>query len=85
MSSYLRFFLQQSESASEDSAAASQKLQGDLQAVFNVLPKDMQQLMLSNPKRAALLQGSTEPVKIPVSVQGGLVAEMKMSFLSLGS
>ncbi|XP_020247434.1 protein DENND6A isoform X2 [Asparagus officinalis] len=40
-----------------DSSAACQKLKGDLQAVFNVLPKDMQQLLLFNPKRASLIQG----------------------------
>ncbi|KAF9593656.1 hypothetical protein IFM89_024473 [Coptis chinensis] len=34
-------------------------LKGDLQAVFKVLPKDMQQLLLFNPQTAALLQGET--------------------------
>lgn len=34
------------------------KLQGDLLAVFNVLPEDMQQLLLMNPERAALVQGA---------------------------
>jgi len=37
---------------------------GDLQAVFNALTKDMQQLMISNPQRASLLQGSPELTKL---------------------
>ncbi|KAK8267572.1 hypothetical protein V6Z12_D11G007000 [Gossypium hirsutum] len=53
--------LQQSGRAISDSAAMCQKLKGDLQAVFNVLPNDMQQLLLLNPQRAALLQGSSSP------------------------
>ncbi|XAR51275.1 hypothetical protein NMG60_11005864 [Bertholletia excelsa] len=44
-----------------DSAAACQKLKEDLEAVFNVLPKDMQQSLLLNPQRAALLQGPYPP------------------------
>jgi len=39
-----------------DSTATCEKLMRDLQAVFNALTKDMQQLMLSNPGRASLLQ-----------------------------
>ncbi|XP_059661640.1 uncharacterized protein LOC132307792 [Cornus florida] len=50
----------QSESAEAVSAATCQKLKGDLQAVFNVLPKDTQQLLLMNPQRATLLLGSSE-------------------------
>ncbi|XP_059640577.1 uncharacterized protein LOC132282804 [Cornus florida] len=46
----------QSQRADADSAATCQKLKGDLQAVFNVLPKDIQQLLLMNPQRVALLQ-----------------------------
>ncbi|KAK4350000.1 hypothetical protein RND71_029313 [Anisodus tanguticus] len=42
------------------SDATSSKLRGDLQAVFNVLPKDVQQLMLMTPERAALVQGNHE-------------------------
>ncbi|KAF9623177.1 hypothetical protein IFM89_037758 [Coptis chinensis] len=42
-----------------------QKLKCDLQAVFKVLPKDMQQLLLFNPQTAALLQGSLEVTKVP--------------------
>ncbi|XP_044477132.1 protein DENND6A-like isoform X2 [Mangifera indica] len=42
--------------AAEDSATICQKLKGDLQAIFDVLPKDMQQLLLMNPQTAAFLQ-----------------------------
>ncbi|KAL9243346.1 hypothetical protein vseg_017244 [Gypsophila vaccaria] len=42
----------------EESLKSLQKLQGDLQAVFDVLPKDMQQLLLMNPDRAALLHAT---------------------------
>ncbi|KAJ0048260.1 hypothetical protein Pint_16415 [Pistacia integerrima] len=48
--------LQKSGWAADDSATICQKLKGDLQAVFNVLPKDVQQLLLMNPQRAAFLQ-----------------------------
>ncbi|GLU13333.1 hypothetical protein SLE2022_299710 [Rubroshorea leprosula] len=66
--------LQQSGKAAADSAAMCQKLKVDLQAVFNVLPKDMQQLLLLNPQRAALLQGSPELTKLPgrPSIQVGV-------------
>lgn len=57
--------LDQSGRASTDSGATCQKLKGDLQAVFNVLPKDMQQLLLFNPQRAALLKGAPEHTKLP--------------------
>ncbi|KAK4276368.1 hypothetical protein QN277_019325 [Acacia crassicarpa] len=57
--------LQQSGRASVDSSANCQKVGADLQAVFNMLSKDMQQLMLSNPQRASLLQGSQELTKLP--------------------
>ena len=50
--------LQESGSASAESVLTCQNLKGDLQAVFNVLPKDMHQLLLLNPKGAALLQGT---------------------------
>uniref|UniRef100_A0A5B6YTJ8 UDENN domain-containing protein n=1 Tax=Davidia involucrata TaxID=16924 RepID=A0A5B6YTJ8_DAVIN len=65
----------QSGRANADTEATCQKLKRDLQAVFNVLPKDMQQLLLMNPQRAALLQGSPERTKLPghPSVQAGLV------------
>ncbi|KAK7388769.1 hypothetical protein VNO78_23596 [Psophocarpus tetragonolobus] len=46
--------------------ATCRKLMGDLQAVFNALTKDMQQVMLSNPQRASLLQGSPELTKLTV-------------------
>lgn len=57
--------MQQQGSTTETSATTCEKLKGDLQVVFNMLPKDMQQLMVSNPKRAALLKASAEPVKTP--------------------
>lgn len=44
---------------------ACQKLRGDLRTIFNALPLDMQQLMVFNPQKAALLQGSKEFVKLP--------------------
>lgn len=56
---------QQSGSGSADSAIACQKLKRDLQVVFNVLSKEMQQLLLFNPNRATLIQGSPEPNKVP--------------------
>lgn len=43
----------------------SQKLRGDLRTIYNALPKDMQQLLLFNPQKAALLQGSREFAKLP--------------------
>lgn len=55
--------LQQSGCAATDSAEICQKLKGDLLAVFNVLPKDVQQLLLFNPERAALLQRTPELTK----------------------
>ncbi|KAK9106576.1 hypothetical protein Syun_022587 [Stephania yunnanensis] len=59
-----------------DSTVVCQKLKGDLRAVFTVLPKDMQELLLFNPQRAALLQGSLELTKLPgrPSVQVGAVS-----------
>lgn len=44
---------------------ACQKLRSDLRTIFNALPLDMQQLMVFNPQKAALLQGSKEFVKLP--------------------
>lgn len=43
-----------------DSEASFEKLKKDLQAVFSVLPRDMQELLLSNPQRASLLQDPSE-------------------------
>ncbi|CAH2067159.1 unnamed protein product [Thlaspi arvense] len=43
-----------------DSEATFEKLKKDLQAVFSVLPRDMQELLLSNPQRASLLQDPSE-------------------------
>lgn len=40
---------------SADTEATCEKLKGDLQALFNVLPKDMQELLLMNPQTARLL------------------------------
>ncbi|KAJ4821931.1 hypothetical protein Tsubulata_041966 [Turnera subulata] len=57
--------LQQSGKGGADSAATSQKLKKDLQVVFQVLPKDMQELLLMNPDRAALLGGIPEQIKLP--------------------
>ncbi|KAK7354309.1 hypothetical protein VNO80_19768 [Phaseolus coccineus] len=57
--------LQQSGKGGDDSMATCRKLKIDLQAVFHVLSKDMQQVMLSNPERASLLQGSPESPKLP--------------------
>ncbi|KMS97444.1 hypothetical protein BVRB_5g126800 [Beta vulgaris subsp. vulgaris] len=50
--------LQNSGASEQDSMKSCKKLQGDLLAVFNVLPEDMQQLLLMNPERAALVQGA---------------------------
>ncbi|CAN6465976.1 unnamed protein product [Victoria cruziana] len=49
----------------EDSVLACRKLKGDLQFVFNLLPKDVQHLLLLNPQRAALLQGGLEKSRVP--------------------
>jgi len=51
-------------------------LKKDLQAVFSVLPKDMQQLLLMNPERAAFLQGNPEPIELPghPSLQAGITS-----------
>lgn len=43
----------------EDTEAVCEKLKKDLQIVFNVLPKDMQQLLIMNPERASFLQESS--------------------------
>lgn len=77
--------LQHSGSGTADSAATSQKLKKDLQTVFNVLPKDMQQLLLSNPKRAALLHGSPEHTKVPgnPSLQGSIISQTDLSIFPL--
>jgi hypothetical protein len=56
------FALQNSGAGTAESIAACQKLKTTLQAAFSVLPKDMQQLLLSNPKRSVLLQVRQEKV-----------------------
>ncbi|KAG5234010.1 protein DENND6A [Salix suchowensis] len=55
--------MEKSGRAGVDFAETCQKLKNDLQAVFSVLPEDMQQLLLMNPERATLLQVSWEPTK----------------------
>ncbi|XP_061362158.1 uncharacterized protein LOC133305918 isoform X2 [Gastrolobium bilobum] len=57
--------VQQSGNGGVDSEATCRKLTGDLEAVFNALSKDMQQIMLSNPQRASLLKGNPELTKLP--------------------
>ncbi|KAJ8773096.1 hypothetical protein K2173_028273 [Erythroxylum novogranatense] len=57
--------LQHLGTATADSATICQKLKRDLQAVFSVLPKDMQQLLIMNPERATLLQGNAESIRLP--------------------
>ncbi|KAL5995951.1 hypothetical protein ACLOJK_026024 [Asimina triloba] len=78
LTAYSCFQLQQSGRGNADSAQVCQKLKGDLQTVFNVLPKDMQQLLLFNPQRATLLQGNTELTKLPggPSLHVGRASEM---------
>ncbi|XP_020575250.1 protein DENND6B [Phalaenopsis equestris] len=55
----------QSGSTSIDSSAACSKLKANLRAVFKLLPKDLQELLLANPKRAGLLHNSSESPKLP--------------------
>lgn len=52
--------LRESGGGDADSEASFEKLKKDLQAVFSVLPRDMQELLLSNPQRASLLQDPSE-------------------------
>jgi hypothetical protein len=59
---FLIFAVQNSGTGTAESIAACQKLKTNLQAAFSVLPQDMQQLLLSNPKRSVLLQVSQEKV-----------------------
>ncbi|GAQ91911.1 hypothetical protein KFL_008800030 [Klebsormidium nitens] len=44
---------------------AAAKLRADLRILYDALPRDMQQLLLFTPQRAALLQGGREPAKLP--------------------
>ncbi|KAJ1686880.1 hypothetical protein LUZ63_018270 [Rhynchospora breviuscula] len=55
---YLLREIESYESGARGSVAACDKLKMDLQAVYCVLPKDTQELLVSNPKRASLLQPS---------------------------
>ncbi|OIW19714.1 hypothetical protein TanjilG_18524 [Lupinus angustifolius] len=52
--------LQQSGNGGVDSMATCHKLMRDLQAVFHVLSRDTQDLVLSKPQRASLLKVSPE-------------------------
>lgn len=67
----------QSGIANEDSLMIRQKLKGDLRAVFSVLPKDMQQLLLMNPARETLLQETLDTFgspEHPPAQQAGMVS-----------
>lgn len=68
--------------ANIESTPACRKLKKDLQAVFNVLPKDMQELLLFNPQSASLLRGSLELTKFPgrPSALVGVVSERERNF-----
>ncbi|KAK6925222.1 hypothetical protein RJ641_009548 [Dillenia turbinata] len=62
-----RCLLEETQKSGQDipeSAASCQKLRKDLQVVLKVLPEDMQQLLLLNQQRVALLQGSLELTKV---------------------
>ncbi|KAH0459804.1 hypothetical protein IEQ34_010467 [Dendrobium chrysotoxum] len=74
----------QSANDSIESSATCCKLKADLQAVFKVLPKDLQELLLANPKRAGLLRSSPESPKLPghPSIQCMAIHETMLSFLS---
>ncbi|KAM7267227.1 hypothetical protein ACFE04_009393 [Oxalis oulophora] len=76
--------LQQLGKASADSVATCQKLKGDLQVVFSVLPKDMQQLLLANPQKASLLQ-NPETAKLPgrPTLQVGIILKLDLPGLHL--
>ncbi|KAL3830411.1 hypothetical protein ACJIZ3_019213 [Penstemon smallii] len=51
--------------ANEDTETVCEKLKKDLRVVFNVLPKDMQQLLIMNPERANLLKENREFIELP--------------------
>lgn len=44
-------------------AVEAAALQGQLRAIFEGMPRDLQQTMLSSPHRATLLQGSGPQIK----------------------
>ncbi|KAJ7518631.1 hypothetical protein O6H91_20G001200 [Diphasiastrum complanatum] len=46
-------------------ASICQKLRNDLRIIYNLLPRDMQQLLLCNPQHAALLQIAREFTRLP--------------------
>eukprot|EP00850_Spirogloea_muscicola_P017288 SM000147S01107 [mRNA] locus=s147:47283:48238:- [translate_table: standard] len=51
------------------------KLRADLRAIYDALPRDMQQMLLFTPHRAALLQvGATQPHRRPAVEVGALLA-----------
>ncbi|PIN05760.1 hypothetical protein CDL12_21695 [Handroanthus impetiginosus] len=54
--------------ANEDTEEVCKKLKKDLQTVFNVLPKDIQQLLIMNPERASLLRETLESSDLPDGV-----------------
>jgi len=41
------------------------KLRSDMRTIFNLLPNDVQQMLLTNPQRAGLLKGVQEVSKVP--------------------
>lgn len=49
-------------------AAAVKELEGRLVKVFEAMPRDLQQLVLSSPQRAALLHRLNAHSKVPLSV-----------------
>lgn len=51
--------------ANEDAEDVCMKLKKDLQIVFKVLPKDLQQLLIMNPSRASLLRESLDCSDLP--------------------
>ncbi|KAK9115814.1 hypothetical protein Sjap_014761 [Stephania japonica] len=84
---------QQLRKGTADSSVVCQKLKGDLQAMFTVLPKDMQEILLFNPLMVALLQGSLELTKLPgrpsvaiaandTTVMGGRSEFSKLGFVT---
>ncbi|GAA0163273.1 hypothetical protein LIER_19180 [Lithospermum erythrorhizon] len=59
-------------SVNVDSEVACKKLKSNLQKVFSILPKDVQQLLLMNQERAALLQTTHQGVELPEDPQSHL-------------
>lgn len=65
----------QSGNADADIVATSQKME-DLQALFPMMPKDMQELILMNPQKASLLQETQKMTNLTVQpvTQNGVLA-----------